>query len=184
MRSSGGELRGPRTQSERGWFAAVRTKIPHFVRNDKSKSLLGEEVIERFYGGEFVFFDVEDGVELGNLKDIGNLLGEAEELEFAAGVTDGGEAANQFSHSGGIDVIDVGEVEDDLFLAGSQELTNCIAELAGFIAEGDASVDVNDSDVADFARSDGHRVGVRLRASGNVREVGFASQWVERSRAE
>jgi hypothetical protein len=128
--------------------------------------LFGEEVVEGFYGGEFVFFDVEDGVELGDLKDVGNLLGEAEEFEFAAGVAHGGEAADEFSDAGRIDVIDVGEVEDDFFLAGRQEFANRVAELAGLIAEGDASVDVNDSDVADFASSDGHRVGVRLAGFG------------------
>ena len=42
--------------------------------------LFGEEVVEGFYGGEFVVFDVEDGVELGDLDDVVNFLGEAEEF--------------------------------------------------------------------------------------------------------
>jgi hypothetical protein len=142
-----------------------------------AKGLLGEEVVEGFYGGEFVFFDVEDGVELSDLEDVGNFFGEAEEFEFAASVADGGEAADEFSDAGGIDVIDVGEVEDDFFLAGCQKFTNRVAELSRFIAKGDASVDVDDGDAADFASSDGHRID--SPASGNVREVGFASQWVE-----
>ena len=131
-----------------------------------AKGLLGEEVVEGFYGGEFVFFDVEDGVELSDLEDVGNFFGEAEEFEFAASVADGGEAADEFSDAGGIDVIDVGEVENDFLFAGCQEFTNRIAELPGFIAEGDASVNVDDGNAADFASRDGHRVGVPLAGFG------------------
>ena len=168
MPSSGGELRVLSTE-QRHCCVADRTKVPRFARNDKiyedrllHRGLLGEEVVERFYGGEFVFFDVKDGVELGDLKDVGNFFGEAEEFEFAASVADGGEAADEFSDAGGIDVIDVGEVEDDFFLADCQKFTNRVAELSRFIAKGDASVDVDDGDAADFTSSDGHRIDVRL----------------------
>ena len=40
-------------------------------------SLFGEEVVEGFYGVEFVVFDVEDGVELGDIEDVLDFLGEA-----------------------------------------------------------------------------------------------------------
>jgi len=56
--------------------------------------LFGEEVVEGFYGGEFVFFDVEYSVELGDMEDVLNFFGEAEEFEVAAGVTDGGIATD------------------------------------------------------------------------------------------
>ena len=59
-----------------------------------TERLLGEEVVEGFYGGEFVVFDVEDGVELGDLEDVADFFGEAEEFQFATGVADGGEAAD------------------------------------------------------------------------------------------
>ena len=39
--------------------------------------LLGEEVVEGFYGAEFVVFDVEDGVELGDVEDVLNFFGES-----------------------------------------------------------------------------------------------------------
>jgi len=119
-------------------------------------SLLGEEVVEGFYGGEFVVFDVEDGVELGDVEDVVDFFGEGEEFEFAAGVADGGEAADQFADAGGVDVIDGGEVEDDFLLVFGDEAADGVAELAGFVAEGDASGDVDDGDVADFAGGDGH----------------------------
>jgi len=168
MPSSGGELRVLSTE-QRHCCVADRTKVPRFARNDKiyedrllHRGLLGEEVVEGLYSGEFVFFDVKDSVELGDLKDVGDFLGKAEEFEFATGVADGGEATDEFSDAGGIDVVDVGEVENDFLFAGCQEFTNRIAELPGFIAEGDASVNVDDGDAADFASRDGHRIGVRL----------------------
>jgi hypothetical protein len=135
------------------------------------RRLFGEEVVEGFYGGEFVVFDVEDGVELGDVEDVVDFLGEVEEFEFAAGVADGGEAADEFADAGGIDVIDLGEVEDDFFLAGGDELADGVAELSGFVAEGDASVDVDDGDVADFAGGDGH--GSRASAIGLRASAGW-----------
>jgi hypothetical protein len=104
-----------------------------FTQHDRAY-LLGEEVVEGFYGGEFVIFDVEDGVELGDVEHVLDFLGEAEELEFTAGVADGGEAADQFADAGGVDVIDMGEVEDDFFLALGDELADGVAELSGFVA--------------------------------------------------
>ena len=41
------------------------------------EALFGEEVVEGFYGGEFVVFDVEDGVELGDIEEVFNFFGEA-----------------------------------------------------------------------------------------------------------
>src|ERR1700678_4522429 len=49
-----------------------------FAQDDKNEGLLGEEVVEGFYGVEFVIFDIEDGVELGDIEDVLNLLGEVQ----------------------------------------------------------------------------------------------------------
>ena len=123
------------------------------------EKLFGEEVVEGFYGVELVVLYVENGVELGDVQDVVNLLGEIEEFELAPGVADGGKAADQFADAGGIDVIDVSEVEDDFLLAIADELADGIAQLSGFVAEGDASIHVDDGNVADFARSDVHGSG-------------------------
>src|SRR4029077_1015108 len=66
----------------------------------RTQHLFGEEVVEGFYGFEFVVADIEDGVELGDVEDIVNFLGEVEEFEFASGVANGGEAADEFTHAG------------------------------------------------------------------------------------
>jgi hypothetical protein len=113
--------------------------------------LFGEEVVEGADGGEFVVFDVEDGVELGDVQDVVDLLGEIQELEFASGVADGGETADEFSDAGAVDVIDADEVEDNLFLALGDEGADSVAEIANFIPKDDATVDIEDGDMSDFA---------------------------------
>ena len=139
--------------------ACAKRASNFFAQDDgenQKRRLLCEEVIEGFYGGEFVVFDVEDGVKLGDVEDVLNFLGEAEELELAAGVADSGEAADQFADAGGVDVIDMGKIENNFFLAGGDELADRVAKFSSFVAEGDASVEVDDGDVADFARGNGH----------------------------
>ena len=54
-------------------------------------------LFERFDRGCFVVFHVEDGVELGDLKQVVDLLGEVQQLQFAALVLHGGKGANQFA---------------------------------------------------------------------------------------
>jgi hypothetical protein len=56
-------------------WAAVHTQS-----HNRTHNLFGEEVVEGFYGGEFVFFYVEDGVELGDVEDVLDFFGEAQEL--------------------------------------------------------------------------------------------------------
>ena len=119
--------------------------------------LLREEVIEGFNGGELVVSDVEDGIELGHIKNVVDLLGEVKEFEFAAGIADGSVAADQFSDAGTVDVVDVSKVEDDFFLALSNEVTNGGAKFSDFVPENDAALNVEDGDVGDFAGFDFER---------------------------
>lgn len=128
------------------------------MTGNHKKVLFREKVVEGFYRGEFVVLDVEDGVELGDVEHILNLLGEAKEFELATGVADRGVAADQFAYAGGIDVIDVGQIENDFFLAGGDKGADGVAKVFRFVAKGDASVEIDDGDVADFAGSDVHRV--------------------------
>ncbi len=109
-------------------------------------------------------------------------LREAQKFKVADGVANGGVAADQFTNALGVDVIDLGEVEDDFFLALRDQAANCIAELPGFIAQSNASVNVDDRNVANFARGDGHENRFSVSAHchglpGNGRGRGFASQW-------
>src|ERR1700684_1864873 len=146
----------------------------------KTRSL-GEEVVEGFYGGEFVVFDVEDGIELGDVEDVVNFLGEVEELEFASSVADGGEAGDEFADAGAVDVVDIGEVEDDFLFALRDEFVDSGAESADLRAEDNAAVDVKDGDVGDFASVDcqGHdryTTGMLVRVQGQVNGTPMLAQ--------
>src|SRR5580658_8558957 len=102
--SSGGDSTRPVALGGTGEGARPHTRFAH---------LLGEEIVEGSYGGEFVVFDVEDGVELGDVEDVLDFLGEVEEFEFAAGVADGGGAADELSDAGAVDVVDAFEAAED-----------------------------------------------------------------------
>src|ERR1700677_2339069 len=58
----------------------------------------------------FVVFYVEDVVELGDLKQIVNFLGEVQQFEFAAPIFGCGKGADQFADAGAIDIVDLAEV--------------------------------------------------------------------------
>ena len=131
-------------QLQRQW---VEVPAPH--------ELFGEEVVEGSYGGEFVVFDIEDGVELGDVEDVVDFLGEVEEFELAAGVADGGEAADEFSDAGAVDVVDALEVEDYFLFVAGDEVADGVAEIADFVAEDDAAGNVEDGHVSDFTGVDG-----------------------------
>ena len=130
--------------------------------HEQKRILFGEEVVEGFYGGEFVVFDVENGIELGDVQDVANFLGEVKEFEFATSVARGGEGADQFSHARAVEIVDAGEVEDDFLFAIGEQVADGSAEIADFGAEDETAVDVEDGDVGNFAgvnlqRHDPHR---------------------------
>src|SRR5690348_965517 len=102
-------------------------------------------------GGIFIGKNFEDGEELGDLQKIVNFFGEMEKLQFAAAIGDGGVAADEFADAGAVDVIDVGEVEQDGGAAVVEQLANGFAEQCAAVAEGDFAAHVHDRDAADIA---------------------------------
>src|SRR5665213_384682 len=62
-------------------------------------------------GFRFVIVNVEDGVELGDLQQVLDLLGELQQLEGAAGIFDGRQGADKLANTGAVDVIDVRQIE-------------------------------------------------------------------------
>ena len=50
----------------------------------------------------------------------------------------------------------MGKIEDNFFLAGGDELMDGVAKTSGFVAESDAAAEVDDGDMADFARGRNH----------------------------
>ena len=84
-----------------------------------------------------------------------NLLAQIKKLQLAAGVTERRVATHQFSYTGAIDIVDLSQVEDDLFLAFGDEFVDLVTKFADFIPQNDAALHVEDGDVSDFAGFDG-----------------------------
>src|SRR5271170_5299656 len=78
-------------------------------------------------GGCFVVLDVEDRVELGDLEQVVDLLGEVQELQLAALVADGGIGADQLADARAVDVVDVAEVQQDKLGALGEQVTGGVA---------------------------------------------------------
>jgi hypothetical protein len=58
---------------------------------------LENDLLERLYRGSFVVLYVEDGIKLGDLEQIVDLLGEVQQLQFAALIFGRGESAYEFA---------------------------------------------------------------------------------------
>src|SRR5262249_41072535 len=105
-------------------------------------------------GACLVVLDVEDGVELGDLEQVVDLASKVQELQFAALVFGCGECADQLTDAGAIDVGDIAEVEQDVFLAFGQEVAHGIAELDAAFAQGDTAAHVQNGDAVDLTSRD------------------------------
>ena len=93
-------------------------------------------LLEGLDGGSFVVFHVEDGVQLGDLKQIVDFLGEVQEFEFAALILGSGEGADQFADAGAIDIVNVLKVQNNLLVPLRQDIAHRVAENDAAFAEG------------------------------------------------
>src|SRR4051812_33774692 len=72
---------------------------------------------ERGEGLFLVVVDVEDGVELGDLHQVVDALGEIEELQLPAAVLYRCEGTGQLAEAGAVDIGDFSEVQENLLEA-------------------------------------------------------------------
>src|SRR5438477_4816741 len=105
---------------------------------------------ERFHGGRFVVFHVEDGVQLGDLQQVVDFLGEVEQLKLAALIFDGGIGADQLADAGAVDVIDVAKVQQDFLVALAEQLAHGIAQDYAAFTEGDTAATVDNGHAIDL----------------------------------
>jgi hypothetical protein len=90
-------------------------------------------------GCGFVVLHVKYCVELRDLEQVMDLLGQVQQLELAAFFANGGESADQFSNAGAVNVGDVAKVEKDLLFALAEDLANDVAQNHAAFAESDAT---------------------------------------------
>src|SRR5579864_1265826 len=111
--------------NESGWTlwpfqsTSNRSEVPisRYTAREKWGPTRVEVLLERLNGRGFVVLHVEHRVELGDLKEIVDLLGEVQELQFAALVLGSGERADQFADAGAVDIVHVGQIQHDLLVA-------------------------------------------------------------------
>src|SRR5579863_5722465 len=113
-------------------------------------------LLERLDGGGFVVLHVEDGVELGDLKQVVDLLGEVQEFQFAALILGGVEGADQFADAGAVDIVDVLEIQDDFLGALAQQFAHGVAQNDAAFAERDAPAAVHDCDSIHYSTTNLH----------------------------
>ena len=74
---------------------SARSGAPHATAGLRPN--LENDLLERLDCGGFVVFYVEDGVKLGDLEQIVDLLGEVQQLQFAALILGRGESAYELA---------------------------------------------------------------------------------------
>src|SRR5271157_1314847 len=100
-------------------------------------------LLERPNRRVLVVVDVEHGEQAGDLQQVAHVLVQVHQLEFAALVPQGGVVANQLADAGAVDVIDAGEVDENLVVSLAHELLHHVAEFAGTLAEAKLSGEVH-----------------------------------------
>jgi|SRR5271157_1881946 len=120
----------------RGFSAAGRTKL-----------------LEGLYCSSFVVLDLEDGVELGDLQQVVNVLAEVHQLEMPALVAQRGVAAHELADAGAVDVADGREIQQDVDVVLACQLANDVAQDAGAFAQSQFADNVHDDDAIYQARA-------------------------------
>ena len=131
-----------------------RVSRPGWTTQPSPPTLLGEEVIERLHRSEFVVLDVKNGIELRDVENVVNFLGEVHKLELPAILLHRNKAAHQLSDPGTVDVAYFGKIEQDFLLILTDEPGHSVAQLRCLIPKNDAPTNVEDGDVMAFATGD------------------------------
>src|SRR5450755_46925 len=79
-------------------------------------TVLGRKLAKRLDRCRLVVLHIKDGIELGDLQQIVHFLGEVEQLKVTALLAHGGESAYQFANARAVNVVNLGEVEENLLL--------------------------------------------------------------------
>ena len=98
------------------------------MRNGWCGELLGEAA----EGGGFVGEFGEDLVEFGDFQDFFDSGGKADDFHAAALFNYAHVIADQFADAGAVEILEAGEIEDQVFVTLGEEAKNGVAEGSGF----------------------------------------------------
>src|SRR6266568_3169702 len=108
---------------------------------------------EGLHRRRLVVFHVENGVQLGDLQQVVDLLGQIQQLQFPALVAHGSVCADQFADPRAVDVIHVAEVQQNFLLALAEQVFDIVAQHDAAFAERNAATAIHNGDAVDLACS-------------------------------
>jgi hypothetical protein len=91
-------------------------------------------VNERLNGRGLVVKTVEDGMELCDLQQVVEPFGKIEQLDLSVEFPHAYDGADQMCQARAVDVIDIGEIEQNLSMSLSEKITNQFPECGAFFA--------------------------------------------------
>src|SRR6185295_1958913 len=101
--------------------------------------------------GGFVFKNLKNGVELGDLEQVLHALVQVEQLQLPTLVSYCRKSGHEFSNAGAIDVGHVGQIEENLFLPLAHLLAQCFAENAGPFPQSNSSHSIHHAYITHLA---------------------------------
>src|SRR5437763_14439265 len=90
-----------------------------------------------------VVMHLENGVELGYLQQVLDAFVQAQQLELAAMVGDGGEAGYQLTDSRAVDICNITQIQEYLLVAAGREVAHGVAERARPFSKSDSSAGID-----------------------------------------
>src|ERR1700739_2913765 len=106
---------------------------------------------------------VKHGVEFRDLQKVPNFLGEMEKLQLSSAGLDRGIGVYQLSDAGTVDVIYVGEIDQNFCAIVIKQLANGLSKQRTSVTQDDASAQVDYGDVPRIPISSVKRHGVPLK---------------------
>jgi len=101
---------------------------------------------EGLYGQCFVVFHIEYGVELRDLQQVVDSLGQVQQFDLAVLLFGSGEGTDKFADTGAVDIVHLAKVQQDPFLPLGKEVVHGITQSYAAFTEGDSTLEVDDRD--------------------------------------
>ena len=99
-----------------------------------------------YYGQWFAVFHLEDGVELRDLQQVADFLGQVQQFEFAALFFGSGEGTDKLFETGAVDIVHVAQVQQDPSVPLGEQVVHRLTYSYAALTKGDSALKVGDQD--------------------------------------
>lgn len=113
-----------------------------------------QELPEGLYRRRLIILHVKDGVQFRDLQQVVHFFRQLEQLQFAALVLHRRICADQLAYARAVDVVDVAQVQQNLFLALAEQVLHCVAKNYAAFAERYSSAAIDNAHPIHLARAD------------------------------